>query len=177
MGAPTDYKDTDRILVRTNYRGYIPEMSMAGPVTRPLLVPVKTVISMIMHGMQLYQVEKATGKSVLLTLQNVKDSTKFMDKVEKDTKVFKVGKDMTTEVVGGVTPPEVPTEPAPLSSPKAEEAPKSEPVDTIPATPETPVEQNTIDPNHLTKAQRRELRRQEAAKTAEPSEATETTHQ
>lgn len=157
MDKPNEYKLSDRIHVRTNYRGFIHQLGMAGPITRPLLLPVSDVINMLMGGMKLFQVEKATGKSVELTLQNVKDKTKFMDKTEKE-KIFKMGTKMNNDVVNGVVAPEKPTTPAPLTTPVA----KGE--ENVVVDSPKPAESTPVTINHPTKAEEREQNRINAAK-------------
>lgn len=166
MDKPNEYKLTDRIHIRTNYRGFIHQLGMAGPITRPLLLPISDVINMLMGGMKMFQVDKATGKSVELTLQNVKDKTKFMDKTEKE-KIFKTGNKMDTASVTGVPAPEKPVEHTPLTTATAK---GDEPVK---VEPPKPVEQTPVQVNHPTKAEEREQNRANASKKKNNSEEAE----
>ena len=65
------------ILCRTN--GYIPQLSMSGPIVHPLKVPKKTVVNMIMSGLTVYEYHAATKMTKELTLDNIDNENRWGD--------------------------------------------------------------------------------------------------
>lgn len=63
------------VLCPTN--GYIPQLKMSGPVAHPLKVSKYTAKNMLMSGLKVFEYDKATRRTIELTLQNIKDENKF----------------------------------------------------------------------------------------------------
>lgn len=154
------YSKTDYIHIRTNYRGFIPPLMQAGPIVNPLRCKVGDVISLIMGGMQVYQVDPPSGQSVLLTTENVLDDTKFIKK--------RIAKDAGLENV----PPVIDV----IGIPKEKEPSKEEVVNIPPVVEETPTEDEipNVEENreedttsketpsqHLTRSQRKAMQREQ----------------
>lgn len=59
------------IYIKTNRIGYIPQIRMQGPIITPLPVTREAAKAMVVAGIEVYEVDKATKKVRLLTLKNV----------------------------------------------------------------------------------------------------------
>jgi len=78
------YKNTDFIFVKTLHVGYIPHLRTHGPIVNPIKVDVGTCRSMIIAGIELYQLDPVSKLTVKLTLENLYNDKKF-DKLVKKT--------------------------------------------------------------------------------------------
>lgn len=73
MSKPVEEK---RIITCT-YRGFIYQLGQVGPIVHPVAVPYSKVRSLISMGAQVYEYDPATGKSILLTLENIADPNRW----------------------------------------------------------------------------------------------------
>lgn len=80
------YKKTDQIFVRTLHMGYIPHLKTSGPIVNPIKVDVATCHSMILSGIDLYELDPATKMTIKLTASNLYDDKKF-EKLQGEAKV------------------------------------------------------------------------------------------
>lgn len=116
--------------------GYIPALSMCGPIINPLLIPENIVCEMVKGGYEMYEHNPVNyTEKIRLTIHNMKDEKKFVPGEDK-TPAVNIGAEVETMVVS-VDPV---AEAAKAAEAKAvEEAVQAE------ATPEPEVEQEVED--------------------------------
>ena len=170
------YSKNDYIYIRTNYRGFIGPLMQSGPIVNPLMCKISDVVQLIMGGMSIQQYDPKSKQSIILTMDNVWDDTKFTKKdIEKD---LGLSNTVTPTVITGTPKIETPV----VGEPKVEETPVEDPVTDVPPTEdkETIEVENTSTPDsvveetadetpsadintqqHLTKSQRKALRREQ----------------
>ena len=123
------YTRNDKIFVRVNRNGFIPQLGISGPIPNPVKVTCGICLDMVSAGIDVYQVDPSTRKMVKLTVDNVFDDKKFVTK--KKTPVA------TSPAVQSAAVSEPAVQPIQFSGVKKEEAA---------TTQGTPVE-NTSDPD------------------------------
>ena len=163
------YKTTDRIYIRTNYRGFITPLGMSGPIVIPLSCEVSDVMKMVMGGMEVFEVNPATKYSVPITLNNILDETKIFPKPAVDP--FNIGKATVVTETAGVVPPARTVTPPPLVSESITGTVIKEEAETLEGSEEAETSEIESNANelvqmaangqHLSKAQRRKLRQQQ----------------
>jgi hypothetical protein len=72
------HKVTDQIRIVTAHKGWLTQLRMSGPIYTPLKVPIKTVMELILSGVEIFEVDpKDIKKTIKLTPSNLFDETKF----------------------------------------------------------------------------------------------------
>lgn len=61
----------ERIFIRTNHRGYIPQLRMQGPIVTPIPVTRADAHKLIIAGIDVYQIDPVTKMATKLDLQSV----------------------------------------------------------------------------------------------------------
>lgn len=61
----------ERIFIRTNHRGYIPQLRMQGPIITPIPVTRADAHKLIVAGIDVYQIDPVTKMATKLDLQSV----------------------------------------------------------------------------------------------------------
>lgn len=169
------YSKNDHIYIRTNYRGFVGPLMQSGPIVNPLMCKISDVIQLIMSGMEIQQYDPKTKQSIILNMDNVWDDAKFSPKTKEET--LGIANSVTPKVITGT--PKIET--SVVEEPKTEETPVEvkeevkdvvvDPVVDVPPTAdkETVVVENTTNSTevtsnsqtHLTKSQRKALRREQ----------------
>lgn len=61
----------EKIFIKSNYRGFIPQLRMRGPIITPVRVTRATAHQLIISGIDVYEIDKTTRNATRLTLQSV----------------------------------------------------------------------------------------------------------
>ena len=80
-------KNIENIYILSPTRGYIEPLGMVGPIVRPILVPKKSVIKLLMLGVEVHEYVPKTKYTIKLTLKNINDKTRYG--VEPENSVLK----------------------------------------------------------------------------------------
>lgn len=170
------YKQNDYIYIRTNYRGWVAQLGMSGPIVNPLRCKVSDVITMLMNGMPVFQVQPNTGKSIELTISNIMDDQKFNAPQLSMEKRHNVGQPLVTNTTKGIIPPVNPINQKPIVSVNqnhVEEEVEAAPVAMSAEVDESASAADTFNNNQkLSRSERKKLRKQQLA--AEAAAATQT---
>ncbi len=70
-------KNTDEIFILTKRTGYIPHLKTYGPIPNPIKCPISLCMSMIIAGVELYELDPVTKLTAKLTLENLMKDDKF----------------------------------------------------------------------------------------------------
>lgn len=61
----------EKIFIKSNYRGFIPQLRMRGPIITPVRVTRAMAYQLIIAGIDVYEIDKTTRNATRLTLQSV----------------------------------------------------------------------------------------------------------